>query len=1083
MKLPLLSFDLKTWKASLVGQAAWLAGGLVSAVGWLVLAGWFFNVPALKSVLPTFVSMKANTALCFALLGLALVCLRPPVSPRRKSVGQLLALMVMLIGGVTACEYALGWNLGLDECLFRDDPNPVVTVFPGRMALSSALCFILLSLALLRLDWEPRRGFRPAEVTALVVGGSGLISVMEYGLGFPVLFAFSHYTCMAVHTAAGFMVLAAGILLACPAQGWVGAVRAGWITHRQVWAYGFLVLIGLVLLAAGGWFYHSQEEQLEGNAERELDAVANLKVREIVNWRRERLADARLVRGTPYAARRALDVLAQPETRTTRIMFTGWLDSLMDGGPYERAVLLDAERKVRLVHPGNASHELCQGVYRDAEMALRTREIVVTDLHRTEHSNRIHLSFLVPLVVRREGAADNVPAAGLPPAPADRSTAVLVLEVNIRDNLFPLLQSWPTASRTAETLLVRRDGDSVLFLNELRHRTNMALALRIPLTHTNVPAVMAVLGKQGVVVGRDYRGVEVLSVLKTIPNSPWFMVTKMDTAEAFAAWNFRSVMIQVTVLGFILMLSVTALLLWQRGEKAHYRALYQAERQQQVLKARFELLIKHANDIIVLTDGEGRILEVNDRAVESYGHTREALIDQPVRTLVATEQHEDYAARMQTVMREGHFRGETVHQRKDGSRFPVEVSIRHFEVDGTTFVQCITRDITEHKQAEVALRTSEERLNFALKMSHIGAWELNLVDHTAYRTLIHDHIFGYATLLPRWTYEMFVEHVLPEDRPEVERRFHKAIAELTDWHFECRIRRVDGEVRWIWAVGGHELNKEGSPTRMSGIVQDITERKQLEQDRLAMETQLRQQQKLESIGTLAAGVAHEINNPINGVMNYAQLILDKAEPGSRSAEFAAEIIHESERVANIVRSLLQFSRQEKQEYSPRHIPDLIEQTLTLVRTVIRHDQIDLRVEVPPDLPAIKCRSQQIQQVLLNLLTNARDASNAKYPKYDADKIIILSAQLIAEGGVRKAELASPNSEICIRITVEDHGTGIPVEIQGRIFDPFFTTKSRSEGTGLGLAISHGIVKEHQGKLWLESELGKGTKFHVDLPVN
>ena len=139
------------------------------------------------------------------------------------------------------------------------------------------------------------------------------------------------------------------------------------------------------------------------------------------------------------------------------------------------------------------------------------------------------------------------------------------------------------------------------------------------------------------------------------------------------------------------------------------------------------------------------------------------------------------------------------------------------------------QDITERKHIEDALRESEARLDFALQNSAIGAWEMDLRDHTTQRTLLHDRIYGYAAMLPRWTYEMFLEHVLPEDRPEVDRIFHEAVAARADWHFEFRIRRADGEARWVYTAGGHLQNAQGKPKRVSGIVQDITERKSMEE--------------------------------------------------------------------------------------------------------------------------------------------------------------------------------------------------------------------------------------------------------------
>jgi len=253
---------------------------------------------------------------------------------------------------------------------------------------------------------------------------------------------------------------------------------------------------------------------------------------------------------------------------------------------------------------------------------------------------------------------------------------------------------------------------------------------------------------------------------------------------------------------------------------------------------------------------------------------------------------------------------------------------------------------------------------------------------------------------------------------------------------------------------------------------DITEQKQLEEEKMMREALQTQQQRLESVGTLAGGVAHEINNPINGIMNYAQLIIDNADKESDSGDYAKEIVHESERIAAIVSNLLQFSRQEKQSHSYADIETIIDKTLSLINTVMRRDQIDLQIDIPKGLPDIKCRSQQIQQVIMNLLTNARDALNDKYPGYHENKIIKLHC-----------EQFNKQNRNWLRLTVEDHGAGIPVSVQEKLFDPFFTTKERDKGTGLGLPISYGIVKEHHGELTFETEEGSFTRFYLELPCD
>ena len=261
------------------------------------------------------------------------------------------------------------------------------------------------------------------------------------------------------------------------------------------------------------------------------------------------------------------------------------------------------------------------------------------------------------------------------------------------------------------------------------------------------------------------------------------------------------------------------------------------------------------------------------------------------------------------------------------------------------------------------------------------------------------------------------------------------------------------------------IGAEDQPCRVLAISTNITERKTLE-------ARLHQQQRLEAIGTLAAGVAHEINNPIHGIMSYAEMIEDPSTDREATIELAHEIGQEGGRVTAIVRNLLTFSRQEEQQsLEDIDVRELLEASLTLARAVLRQDSIRLELSVAEEMPTLRCRPQQIRQIILNLITNARDALRERFPGFDARKRITISAEPFVR-----------DQAPWVRIMVEDTGGGIPVHIQARIFDPFFTTKSRDEGTGLGLSVSHGIAAEHGGELGLESELGVGTRFYLDLPV-
>ena len=233
-----------------------------------------------------------------------------------------------------------------------------------------------------------------------------------------------------------------------------------------------------------------------------------------------------------------------------------------------------------------------------------------------------------------------------------------------------------------------------------------------------------------------------------------------------------------------------------------------------------------------------------------------------------------------------------------------------------------------------------------------------------------------------------------------------------------------------------------------------------------------QASKLASIGELAAGVGHEINNPLNAIINCADILMQGLAEGSKERQFAELVRSEAERIARIVRNLLTFSRQDREAHSPARLSDIVETVLSLSRKKIAKSKVDLHVEVPEDLPKLKCRSEQLQQVLMNLIINALHSLDERYPDGHPNKLLSISARPFAVDG-----------RDVLRLTVEDRGCGIaPIHIQ-RLFDPFFTTKGRDVGTGLGLSVSDGIVKDHGGQIAVESEYGQYARFHVDLPLD
>jgi PAS domain S-box-containing protein len=247
-------------------------------------------------------------------------------------------------------------------------------------------------------------------------------------------------------------------------------------------------------------------------------------------------------------------------------------------------------------------------------------------------------------------------------------------------------------------------------------------------------------------------------------------------------------------------------------------------------------------------------------------------------------------------------------------------------------------------------------------------------------------------------------------------------------------------------------------------VRDITEIK-------ASRISVYRSEQLVALGELATGVAHEINNPINGIINYAQILINKHSNDPKVKDISLRIVNESDRVARIVESLLSFARRERRSKVTTSLGEILQDTLTLTEAQMRKDAIQLNSVIPTHLPEITVVPQEIQQVILNILSNARFSLNKKYPKSHEDKIIEISA------GVKSA-----NRNKYLQVSFRDHGTGIPGHIIDKVINPFFSTKPQGQGTGLGLSISHGIINEHGGKMFIESKEDMFTNVIVELPV-
>ncbi len=468
------------------------------------------------------------------------------------------------------------------------------------------------------------------------------------------------------------------------------------------WLAALLVIVAGAAIGAGYWFYTTQNDGVRRSAEDQLLAVAQLKVSEIATWRMERLGDASSVTGNQLLA----DELGRwLETRDPAEAepILSWLETYRVNYGYSDALLVDTEGAVLLnLDPDHAV--LAPVALEALALAFAEHRSVLTDLHLSSDGDTEHLDAIAPLFMSADGGqgADGVGGA----ATANVPIGAVVLSANAEGFLYPLIESWPTTTESGETLLVRREGDHIVYLNELRYQPDAALKYTVPLARTDVPAVQAVLGVSGVVEGLDYRGVEVFAALAAVPDSPWFLVAKMDKSEALAGAGLRSglTLAVIAILVFAMLVGVWAN--WQLRQKRHFQEAYETEAARRTLLTRFEHLVQQANDAIILGAVDGKILEANERALALYGYTREEIAQLSMADLVPPEESDKLAQRMSDLHEGRSLLQEATHLRKDGSRVPVEVSSALIDEEGSLYAQAIVRDITERKKNE------EERLQF-----------------------------------------------------------------------------------------------------------------------------------------------------------------------------------------------------------------------------------------------------------------------------------------------------------------------------------------------------------------------------------
>ncbi len=772
--------------------------------------------------------MAPSTALVYLLLGGALVLLahfpdRPWV---RKFVLVSVAFTGLVLSFVIFClltDRVPRWEYWLGAADVRVHGNQA-----GRMSLNTGgmIALSLFGLALQFFRSREKPVLQGAGVLASILAGYlGLLSVMARLSGVPLVASLG-FGVLSTVSALELAVFNAAVLLSGDTTGllrhwFFGAEKTGSgyaaISREENRVIALLAALGALTLVSGVIYLHHEANAYRTRSIEALRIMSDFKVAQIERWRHERLGDARTLMRMPGLGANVL-ALADGSADSQRAEFVGWLRQYVQDYGYANVVVFDAALQPVFSEPGGVDFPAAE--LRERMRTLRPDPGVIELPPYRDVAGRLRWDLLVPL------------PAGKSPAFA----GAILLQTNPGKYVIPVLQSWPAEYETGQSMLWHREGDRLVSLggyrpvpgtapDELRP-FGMTRAISDPRSQSMLTRV--VRGDLTAGEDRDHRGEMVLGLGRPIADSPWFLSSRVDSREVFAPLRNQVIGITSGSLGLLAVAGLATGLLWRQRQKILLHGRVTAELEQKRLAARLGLVMRHANDMIFLTDESRRFLEVNQQAVAAYGWTKEELLRLSIGDLRAPEVRSTLAADLELAEAPEGAIYETVHCRKDGTPFPVEISVRRVEIEGERHVLSIIRDISERKRAEAKLKDSEEKFSKAFQANPSG---IALTELASGRFIevneSYCRIMGYSPreVIGQTSVELGIWGS-GEDRSQM----FKPLFDVGSLrNFELKTRTRDGEAKTI-LVSAELIELNGRRCVLS-LIEDITERR-AQQDRI-----------------------------------------------------------------------------------------------------------------------------------------------------------------------------------------------------------------------------------------------------------